>query len=354
MPLTNKPLFATIKAYSKLVDIQKDLKHTSIACQKDLLSLKKHVESLSSDDIVKVRGDKKSIISPKSAKEIFQHTDKLHTIFNKVKKLHNWHTHLDNMSSQLRHEMRGLENRDNALKHTEKLKGEIKENLDNAKNKLTKHVLTHATPNYKSLVSQVVTNLQKTLDKTASVSSIVAPIKDQMHFVSYIEFRNLEDSEGMEYDTYFIVITEVLNKDGSYTDYLTTMVNKQLPGDYSTGIEIKNATNAWKETQRLMLADKFHDILGEGKGKDIINVHDDKIIYPESIKKYIDRTVKSGNRITITFKDVRNESFVKEHLLKAILLALKSSVDASRRQHFRNKIYTKGKKIFGDFILTSL
>lgn len=237
--------------------------------QKEVTESGKEVKGLTtslSEDITfdsrTARNRKK--ISEKITKFVAPSSKELASHLKVVDSLYQNSQELDAAAALIRQSFRGNKKQPAALAAVEKLQNEVHNSLNDAFDALSRLADKHLPQQVETFVSKVVSEVISRLspksykDITQEVYVTPDPTnKTFVNFSNYITVHNLKSKSGFTFDTFFIVVTANVAKDGAIKFFITSLNDFRIPGRFPVGKFVSSVGAALNHVSLLLSHNDF-------------------------------------------------------------------------------------------------
>jgi hypothetical protein len=184
--------------------------------------------------------------------------DKLTKAFSVVDKYQDKIESLDSVINTLSLTFKGEKGAPSTLKELKTLRSSIKTKLDASYKFLSELANNHEPESFKAIVKAVNDKVTKAFAKSFKSTKqtvYMIPQNDNSILIShYIEFKDFVDNNEYVHESYFLIISTLINTDTLATSYfVNALQNYASPNKAGKGIKVDDASEA--ATQTIILLD---------------------------------------------------------------------------------------------------
>jgi hypothetical protein len=340
-----------VRSVSDLLDIIKEIKADFSSNEKVVNNI---ISSLSGDEEIvfdRPAQTRKSarvvkFVAPKQA-ELQKHLTVITSLYNNV-------TELDAAEAMIKQSFAGNRKAADALKAIKALREEIDDKVNDAFDALSEIAEKHLPEDVQDFGDKLERHLIKSIDPstfgdmTKSYYVSLGDVKGEIQFATYLGLHDLKDTKGYTHESFYIVLTSVLNKAGVLQFYVNAFPEFKLPGSYPVGREVTNDNAMKMRVDMLMAHNNF-------------KTEHEKLAFPVSDKR------AKGLGVT-SLKGVESVAVVDDEMVlslmpnttqkqqvdiaSAVIARLRSVVGASQGISFKYRLGRANNKPALKFILT--
>ena len=183
----------------------------------------------------------------------------LKTHIDVVNKLYDNVLELDSAEALVKQAFAGHKKQAAALAAIKSLKSDIDNSLNDAFDALNGIAQAHQPKKFEAFADKVIGELIsllpiKAYDKLGRIVYAAPDSTDKtlIHFCEYVSIEGLKNTQGFKYDIYYVMLTGVVNKDGSMQYYINGLPDFKPPTKYPLGAEVPTIDRAKRQLALLL------------------------------------------------------------------------------------------------------
>lgn len=263
--------------------------------------------------------------------------------------LHENAKHLDAIESMLRHDFSGIKSHKAALDSVRVLKRDVQNSINTALNALQasadKHIPLAVTKLGDKLTSYLLDNISENDYKSIHTASYVTQTaKKETQFCVYIEIEKLKSKQGFIFDSYYFILTGIVNASKGIVYYLNALPDFRVPGKYPLGKNITSGPSMENEVDALL---SHNDVLTGASRKPMPKaIADNKKLI--KIKGVTGRKVEKD---ALIIQLANNSPALISRVTREVMVILNTLMGVRNKNNILPRKITRGKITSLEFVL---